>query len=162
MWQPDVVFYDGSVVRHERSTYQARKDTSQQPGVGKDWICIAEGGRDARTPQVRGTYDPNVKYQQLDIVANNGGCFIARQDDPGVCPGEGWQLIARQGQRGIAGEKGERGERGSQGEPGKIITLKSWIIDREKFVATPMMSDGTRGPTLELRGLFEQYQSEVG
>jgi hypothetical protein len=162
LWQPDVVFYDGEVVRHERSAYQALKDTSQRPGVGVDWFCIVEGGQDARTPQVRGTYDSDIKYQALDIVAVNGGSFLARYDNPGSCPGEGWQLIARQGQRGIAGEKGERGERGLQGEPGKIPWLKGWTIDRENFVAIPLMNDGTRGPPLELRGLFEQFQNDVG
>ena len=65
-------------------------------------------------------------------------------------------------QRGIAGEKGERGERGTQGESGKPIVLKGWTIDREKFVAVPLMSDGSRGPALELRGLFEQFQHDVG
>jgi hypothetical protein len=162
LWQPTVVFYDGDVVHHERGTYQALKDTSQKPGVSFDWICIAAGGLDAQTPQVCGTFDPEVGYRGLDIVAVNGGSFIARHDDPGPCPGEGWQLIARQGQRGVSGEKGERGERGLQGEPGKIAWLKGWTIDRENFVAVPLMSDGSCGPTLELRGLFEQFQNDVG
>jgi hypothetical protein len=160
-WQSDTVFYDGDVVYHDRSAYQALKDTSQRPGSGKDWICIAAGGLDAKTPHVRGTFDLEIKYQQLDIVASNGGSFIARNDDPGPCPGEGWQLIARQGQRGVAGEKGERGERGLPGEPGKSIVLKGWTIDRVNFVAVPLMNDGSRGPALELRGLFEQFQNDV-
>jgi hypothetical protein len=161
LWQPDIVFYDGDVARHERGTYQALKDTSQRPGAGEDWICIAAGGLDAKVPHVRGTFDSEAKYQQLDIVASNGGSFIARQDGPGPCPGEGWQLIARQGQRGIAGEKGERGIAGEKGESGKPLTLKGWTIDCEKFVAIPLMSDGSRGPALELRGLFEQFQNDV-
>jgi hypothetical protein len=159
LWQPETVFYDSDVVRHDRGTYQALKDTSQRPGSGEDWICIAAGGLDAQTPQVRGTFDSDIKYQALDIVAVNGGSFIARRDRPGDCPGDGWQLIARQGQRGIVGE---RGERGLPGEPGKILALKGWTIDRENFVAIPLMSDGSRGPTLELRGLFEQFQNDVG
>jgi hypothetical protein len=47
------------------------------------------------------------------------------------------------------------------GEPGKSIYLKGWTIDREKFLAIPLMSDGSRGPTLELHGLFEQFQNDV-
>jgi integrin beta 3 len=161
-WQPDIVHYDGDVVRYDRGTYQALKDTSQRPDKAEDWICIASGGRDADVLQVRGTYDPDMKYQRLDVVAVNGGSFIARHDVPGPCPGEGWQLIARQGQRGVSGEKGERGERGLPGEPGKQLTLKGWTIDRENFLAVPLLSDGSRGPTLELRGLFEQFQNDVG
>jgi hypothetical protein len=29
-------------------------------------------------------------------------------------------------------------------------------------LATPVMTDGSEGPPLELRGLFEQYQTETG
>jgi len=36
-----------------------------------------------------------------------------------------------------------------------------WKIDRARYVATPIMSDGSEGPPLELRGLFEQFFSEV-
>ena len=46
-----------------------------------------------------------------DVVALNGGSFIARKDVPGPCPGPGWQLIASQGRRGAAGEKRARPSR---------------------------------------------------
>jgi hypothetical protein len=71
----------------------------------------------------------------------------------------GWQLIASQGKRGVAGEKGERGPRGDAGASG--ATILGWKIERERYVATPVMSDGSEGPPLELRGLFEQFFSEV-
>jgi hypothetical protein len=35
---------------------------------------------------VRGTYKPGEDYKYFDIVALNGGGFIARKDDPGDCP----------------------------------------------------------------------------
>jgi hypothetical protein len=77
-------------------------------------------------------------------------------------PARVWQLIASQGKRGVAGEKGERGAQGPQGNPGLSgATIRGWKIDREKYVATPLMSDGRDGPPLELRGLFEQFFSEV-
>jgi hypothetical protein len=76
-----------------------------------------------------------------------------------LCPGSGWQLIASQGKRGAAGEKGERGPRGDAGASG--ATIVGWKIDRERYVATPIMSDGSDGPPLELRGLFEQFFSET-
>ena len=37
-----------------------------------------------------------------------------------------------------------------------------WTIDRKSYVATPILTDGTIGPALELAGLFEQFQIEVG
>jgi hypothetical protein len=85
--------------------------------------------------------------------------FIALKDAPGLCPGPGWQLIASQGKRGAAGEKGERGPKGDAGASG--VTIRDWKIDRARYVATPIMSDGSDGPPLELRGLFEQFFSEV-
>jgi len=53
----------------------------------------------ALAQRIRGTYDSQAKYSANDIVACNGASFIARHDDPGICPGAGWQLIAAQGKR---------------------------------------------------------------
>ena len=94
--------------------------------------------------RIRGTHDPKAQYLANDICAKDGGTFIARRNNPGPCPGEGWQLMARQGTRGIAGERGP---------PGREI--KSWKVDRQHFLVIPVMSDGREGPVLELRALFE-------
>jgi hypothetical protein len=72
---------------------------------------IARGGRDAITPQVLGTYKEDFEYHRLDIVALNGSSFIAKRDDPGPCPGEGWQLLASAGRTGGRGEKGAQAPR---------------------------------------------------
>src|SRR6516164_2388686 len=47
--------------------------------------------------RIRGTHDPKAQYLANDICAKDGGTFIARRNNPGPCPGEGWQLMARQG-----------------------------------------------------------------
>jgi Collagen triple helix repeat (20 copies) len=162
-WQSGTVFYEREVVMHNGGTWQALRDTGQSPPHA-DWLCLAAPGRDARSPIPRGTFDADARYQALDIVILNGGSFIARHDGPGVCPGEGWQMLTRQGQRGVAGEKGERGPKGDQGAPGApgaTLTIRSWKIDREHYTATPVMSDGSTGPPLELRALFKQYQDET-
>jgi hypothetical protein len=110
----------------------------------------------------RGTFDPDERYQALDICALNGGSFIALRDEPGPCPGAGWQLLTRQGARGVAGPRGERGPQGERGERGfPAPKLTGWKIDREHYTATPTMSDGTQGPVLELRALFAQFQDET-
>ena len=57
------------------------------------------------------------------------------------------------------GERGERGPKGDAGASGG--TIRDWKIDRARYVATPLMSDGSDGPPLELRGLFEQFLREV-
>ena len=95
----------------------------------------------------------------LDIVALNANSFIARRDNPGPCPGE-WLASddARQARRRRR-TRGARGERGLQGDPGERgATIKGWKLDHERYVATPVMSDGSSGHRVELRGLFEQFQ----
>jgi hypothetical protein len=158
-WAPETVFYAGDVVAYDGGTYQAKRDTGQPPSHA-DWICLAAAGRDGTSITVRGTFNETAEYRRLDVVALNGGCFIARKDAPGPCPGSGWQLLASQGKRGVAGEKGERGPRGDPGLSG--ATIREWKIDRARYVATPVMSDGREGPPLELRGLFEQFLSDAG
>ena len=79
-----------------------------------------------------------------------------------LSPGTDWQLLASRGSRGDRGLKGERGLIGPSGERGAAApTIHAWKIERERYVATPVMSDGSDGPPLELRGLFEQFFSEV-
>jgi len=63
------------------------------------------------------------------------------------------------GPRGLEGPAGRRGERGHRGEPGP--TIVGWALDRERYLAYPLMSHGRPGPALELRALFEQFQMET-
>jgi hypothetical protein len=158
LWIPETVYYQGDVVAYDGSTFQARRDTGKPPSHA-DWVCLATAGREGKSIAVRGTFDQCASYRRLDVVALNGGSFVALKDAPGPCPGPGWQLIASQGKRGVAGEKGERGPKGDAGASG--ATVLGWNIDRERYIATPVMSDGSEGPPLELRGLFEQFFSEV-
>jgi hypothetical protein len=161
LWTPETVYYEGDVVAYDGGTFQAQRDTGQPPSHAH-WICLAAAGCDGKTIAVRGTFDGSVSYRHLDVVALNGGSFIALKDAPGPCPGSGWQLLASQGRRGAAGEKGERGLPGPRGDAGASgATILGWKIERDRYVATPVMSDGRDGPPLELRGLFEQFFSEV-
>jgi len=154
----DAIHYRGDVVVHLGGTFQAKCDTAKVPPHA-DWACIAAAGRDARMPKVCGTYREGETYNYLDIVALGGSSFVARADDPGPCPGDGWQLLVSAGRAGKPGPKGERGERGLPGQAGP--TILAWQIDPERYRATPLMSDGSEGPTLELRPLFEQYHAET-
>src|SRR5262249_16622834 len=149
LWKPETVYYEGDVVAYDGGTFQAQRDTGQAP-LHSDWICLAAPGRDGRSVTVRGTF--------AEAAAFHGGRFIALKDAPGSCPGPGWQLFASPGKRGIAGPKGERGERGAKGDPGLSgATICGWTIDRARYLATPLMSDGSEGPPLELRELFQQF-----
>jgi hypothetical protein len=97
--------------------------------------------------RIRGTHDPKAEYFANDLVAKDGASFVAKRNNPGPLPGDGWQLLARQGQRGVAGERGAPGR--------DAPTIKSWKVDRQHFLVIPVMSDGREGPALELRALFE-------
>jgi hypothetical protein len=162
LWKAETVHYEGEVVTFKGGTFQARRDTGQPPSHA-DWICLATPGRDGKSITVRGTFDETTDYQRLDVVALDGGSFVALKDAPGPCPGSGWQLFASRGKRGPVGQTGERGERGAKGDAGLSgVTIRDWKIDRARYVATPLMSDGREGPPLELRELFEQFLRDAG
>jgi hypothetical protein len=157
-WEPDTVHYEAQVVTHAGATWQALRDTGSAP-PSRDWICLAAP---ARTPKVRGTYSSDATYFELDIVAFNKGSFIARRDNPGPCPGDGWQLLTSHGRDGKKDEPGEQGERGPMGPQGQGAPIViDWKLDREAYEATPVMSDGSDGPALNLRPLFEQLVSDL-
>jgi hypothetical protein len=161
------VHYEGELVSHRGSTYQACCDTAREP-PHEDWTCIAARGCDAVMPTIVGTYREGEPYCAMNIVALNGSSFMARADNPGSCPGEGWQLIAsagrpgKQGQKGEPGEAGQAGQRGERGPAGeRAATIIGWKIDRASYTATPTMSDNSEVEPLQLRSLFEQFHGEA-
>ncbi len=157
-WKADTVFYESDVVSYEGATYQAIRDTGKAPGTD-DWACIARAGKDGVTPIVRGTYSELQTYGYLDIVMSNGSSYIAMNNKPGLCPSKpGWQLLSsagKRGDKGLSGPRGETGPRGLQGEPG--ATIVGWEYDEASFAATPIMSDGTSGAPLKMRGMFDLF-----
>ena len=157
----ETVFYQGDVVTYEGGMFQALRDTGQPPHHC-DWICLARGGRDAKNFTVRGVYRVGEHYQALDIVSKNGDTFIARCDDPGECPGDGWANLTMPGKRGAEGPVGPKGDRGDQGAKGDAVpTILEWVIDCDNHRAIPLMSDGSPAPALELRPLFERFFEEI-
>ena len=115
-------------------------------------------GNDGRSFVIRDTYDPSEAYKALDVVTLNATWFIARKDEPGVCPGADWKA-GPTGRRGEKGERGERGPRGELGQAGREVT--AWEINRKDYSLVPVMSDGNKGPPIPLRALFEQFQAET-
>lgn len=74
-------------------------------------------GADGRSLAFRGAWKGGKDYGYLDVVAHDGGSWVALQDAPGPCPGDGWQLLASRGKAGPPGPRGEQGERGYPGPP---------------------------------------------
>jgi hypothetical protein len=157
-WSEGRIYYEGEIVAFAGGTYQAQCDTARAPGT-KDWVCLASPGNSL---SMRGTYDGNAEYHYLDVVALNGSSFVALKNNPGLCPGDDWQLLASRGSRGQRGDSGERGIMGLRGERGAAApTIQSWLLDRARYTATPIMTDGSIGSSLELRALFEQFFAET-
>jgi hypothetical protein len=157
-WKEDVIYHEGDIVAFAGGTYQAQRDTARAPG-SRDWTCLAVAGAGFT---IRGTYDGDEEYKHLGVVMLNGSSFVALKDAPGPCPGDDWHLLASRGSRGHRGPSGERGIMGLRGERGAPApTIQSWLLDRARYTATPMMSDGSIGSTLELRALFEQFFAET-
>lgn len=121
-WE-DRVYYEAESVTKDGSVYQALRDTGRSP-PNNDWICIASAGSngaDGRSIEVRGTYKEDGEYFALNVVVLNGGSFVAKRDNPGPCPGEGWQLMASQGKQGRPGERGAPGQKGDRGDSSPAV-----------------------------------------
>jgi hypothetical protein len=153
------VYYERDlVVGSDGALYQAERDSAAAPPHA-DWRCIARAGRDGKDAlnfRIEGTYDPAAKYRQLSIVTLNGSSFAACHDDPGPCPGNGWQLIASAGRRG---QQGERGERGLMGPPAIVPRIASTNIDAG-YNLHLIFSDGS-ADSIPLRAAFEQFFAET-
>jgi hypothetical protein len=74
--------------------------------------------------------------------------------------------VASRGEQGIAGPRGIPGPPGSEGRIGPqgpagrdAAMVAAWEPNGERFTITPVFTDGTRGPPLILRPLFEQYDA---
>jgi len=135
IWEPGV-HYAGELRTHGGGTWQAIRDTASAP-PHEDWMCIAAPGAEGKSFNPRRLYDPAENYGCLDVIALNGGSFVAVKDDPGPCPGPGWMLLTQQGKRGERGEKGDKGERG---QPGPALVDAS--ID-EQGLLTLTNADGS-------------------
>jgi hypothetical protein len=109
--------------------------------------------------RLRGAFDAAGEYLAHDVVGHNGSSFVALRDRPGRCPGEGWQLLASKGNRGERGGPGPRGMTGGRGEPAPLV--KAWLIDKAKFTASPILTDGTVGAPLELKSLFQEFLDQT-
>lgn len=117
------VSYAGDVVTHKGATWQALRDTGREP-PHEDWACLSargEPGQVGKSMVVRGTFDPTEAYAALDVVTRNGSGWVAKHDNPGDCPGDGWQLIASKGGKGDS----------IKGEPGKMAVVVSASVDDE-------------------------------
>lgn len=125
---------DGAPGRDGRDGSAGEKGEKGDPGEsGRD-------GRDAYAGEARGLFDANTEYRARDVVALGGSAFMAKRDNPGECPGDGWMLLAQRGKRGEQGEKGDRGEEGKAGKDGAVLVALTVDIDAMQLRGA--LSDG--------------------
>lgn len=98
-----------------------------------------EPGRDGVTGEARGQFDAGEVYAKHDRVASNGSEWIAKYDNPGPLPGEGWML----------------GAQGKKGKPG--VGIQRAVT---KGYAVVLETTDGKALTLDLRGMFERYDEE--
>jgi hypothetical protein len=134
------VHYEGDVVRHNGATYQALADTGQQP-PHSDWGELASRGTDGTGFVLRGTYDTAAEYKQHDIVMINRNSFAAKCDNPGECPGDGWQLF------GPSGQRGKEGPPGAKGADGRSVSIAGLEADPDAMI---LRITDSLGKTFEL------------
>lgn len=129
---------------------------------GRDGADGEQGppGKEGRGFLVRGTYEPDIEYGAGDTVALNGGSFVALTDDPGPCPGAGWQMWARQGKPGQKGERGERGDVGERGPPGATIRLVGGRVDTDRMELVLVQEDG-EALTIDLCPMAETIRAAL-
>jgi hypothetical protein len=89
------------------------------------------------------------KLGEIDFVVER--LRIEGRGPPGVAGPRG-----RDGADGARGPRGEKGERGPTG-PRPV----SFEVDDAAFTAVELLSDGRRGPTLRLRGMFESFNDQI-
>jgi len=77
-------------------------------------IPLPADGKDAYPGQACGLHDPAAAYRALDIVSFNGSGWIAKVDNPGELPGDGWMLLAQRGKPGKPGDPGKEGRAASE------------------------------------------------
>ena len=68
-------------------------------------------------------------------------------------------MPGKKGDKGPPGPRGEKGAKGEQGPSGPIIA--AWEVDHVNYRVRAIMSDGSDGGTLDLRGMFEQFHNET-
>lgn len=148
-WTGDIT-YQGGLVSHLGQTWQALKDTATEPNED-GWTLIAARGGDGAGINPQGRYEESATYLKGDAVAFDGSLWLAKYDEPGPLPGDGWMLAAR------AGGKGRPGDRGLQGPAGAGI-----IEGRFEGMTLVLGTDDGRAVRIDARPAFIAFLEERG
>jgi len=122
---------------------EVRDGKDGEPGPpGADSTVPGPPGEDGKSFTGRRTYSDKETYSALDVVGLDGSSFFALRDDPGPCPGDGWQMMSPRGRAGQPGQRGEKGERGSAGPPGPPAPRAASLTVTDEGILTLSFDDG--------------------
>jgi integrin beta 3 len=150
-WSPDAITYRHAIVTHGGQTWQALMDTATEPAEGGNWILLAARGAEGAGINPQGRYEETATYLKGDAVAADGSLWLAKYDEPGPLPGDGWMLAVK------AGGKGRPGDRGLQGPPGAGV-----IEARFEGMTLVLGTDDGRAVRVDMRPAFIAFLEERG
>ena len=163
-WTRETVFYEGYVVTYDGGSYQALRDTGEPPDNETYWRFVSQllvatprqSGTVARSRKTRST-QPMTRSRS---TAGRSWHFVTIRAHVLVPDGS---CLLRQANAALPAKPGPRGPAGIAGPTGvDAAAVVGWDIDRATYTVVPIMSDGSSGPPLNLRGLFEQFLDEAG
>jgi hypothetical protein len=93
----------GEVIGHERKSMREHVTAEIEKRLST-----------ARGFRICGTYDVEKTYHALDVVTLNATWFAAKHDNPGPCPGAGWQA-------------GPTGKRGKDADNKEVVRLRDEV-----------------------------------
>jgi hypothetical protein len=99
------------------------------------------------------------KVAEAVAKSNENAFVLARlrelaKGDPGATGPMG--PPGRDGRDGPAGPQGAKGSRGQRG-----FETTGWLTDEENYTVTPLYYDDSKGPTLNLRGMFAKFNEDT-
>jgi hypothetical protein len=162
-WISHTAALQGEMFAHHGAMWQAKTNTGQAPQEGANWLCVSAPGKDGepgRGLRIRGLYHSAKTYRELDVVVSNGSSFVAKCDNPGPCPGDGWEVNALVGKRGEEGPRGEAAPKVDVVAIGKAARIASWTMGGD-YMAVPKNEGGHIGAPLDLRPYFQKYFDET-
>lgn len=160
VWEQGGVALKGHLYSHNGSTYYAKAITAHAPDDDNEaWAIVAQKGDDAYPGAAKGLFNPDEEYRARDCVAHDGSLWMARRDNPGQCPGEGWMLAAKAGSKGKPGEQGPPGPAGPRGATGRGIAGEP-ELDLKNYRWIIPTTDG-EPIILDMKPMFQRFHDET-
>lgn len=160
------------------------KDLELQLATAMGALDVLRGKGMPGSFNFRGVFGTKASYNHMDVVVCESSSFVALKDNPGPCPGTGWQMIACGGRRGDRGERGPTGPaaaplkwigsslnfrnggvalelRMSDGGKTELPLFANITVDASDFTLRFIGADNSSVLKVSLAPLFKKFQEET-